>query len=68
MALKMRTDMEMFLFAVKGKPEHSMSGVFISSSKAWQYLLHGMKKHSSDILKEFESYVLADVEGAPISD
>jgi len=40
-----------------------MEGFFTSSGKAGQYLLHGMKKHTLDIIKEFESYVLADIEG-----
>src|SRR6266481_2741436 len=86
MALTVRTDMEMFVFAVKGKPthpmssmansdmalssftaqgkpEHPMNGFVAASEKASQYLLHRMKKHASDIVKEFESYVLADLEG-----
>jgi len=63
MALNPRNDIGTFLFAVKGQPEHLMEGFFTSSGKAQWYLLHGMKKHSSDIIKEFESYVLADIEG-----
>ena len=63
MALNARTNIESFLFAVKGRPEDSMEGFFASSGKAGRYLLHGMKKHTSDIIKEFESYVLADIEG-----
>jgi len=63
MALNARTDMELFLFAVKGRPEHLMEGFFALSGKAGRYLLHGMKKHTADVIKEFESYVLADIEG-----
>jgi len=63
MALNTRTNIETFLFAVKGQLEHSMEGFFVSSGKAGRYLLHGMKKHTSDIIKEFKSYVLADMEG-----
>ncbi|KAF8495024.1 hypothetical protein JB92DRAFT_2834855 [Gautieria morchelliformis] len=62
-ALNARTGVEAFLFAVKGKPEHPMPGFYVSSAKAGWYLLHGMKKHTSDITKEFEAYVLADIEG-----
>jgi len=41
-----------------------MEGFFALSGKARWYLLHSMKKHTSDIIKEFESsYVLADIEG-----
>ncbi|KAF8489858.1 hypothetical protein JB92DRAFT_2835985 [Gautieria morchelliformis] len=62
-ALSARTDMETFLFAVKGKPEHSMPGFFAASEKGSRYVLHGMKRHTADLIKEFESYVLGDVEG-----
>ncbi|KAF8494789.1 hypothetical protein JB92DRAFT_2834880 [Gautieria morchelliformis] len=62
-ALSARTDMETFLFAVKGKPEHSMPGFFAASEKGSCYVLHGMKRHTADLIKEFESYVLGDVEG-----
>ena len=83
MALKARTDIETFIFTVKGKlahlmssmansdmgplsfmaqgqPEHPMNGFVAASEKAGGYLLHGMKRHALDIVKEFESYVLAD--------
>jgi hypothetical protein len=63
MALTARTNVETFLFAVKGKPEHTMEGFIAALEKASRYLLHGMKKHTSDIVKEFESYVLNNVEG-----
>lgn len=63
MALTARTEMQTFLFAVKGKPEHTMPGFVAVSEKGGRYLLHGMKKLSSDIVKEFEAYVLGDVDG-----
>jgi hypothetical protein len=63
MALTARTDIQTFLFAVKGKPEHPMAGFVTASDKGFRYLLHGMKKHTSDIVKDFESFVLADIEG-----
>jgi hypothetical protein len=63
MALNARTEIQTFLFAVKGKPEHPMASFIAASDKASRYLLHGMKKHTSDIVKEFESYVLGDIEG-----
>jgi hypothetical protein len=63
MALNARTSMESFLFVVKGKPEHPTESFVAMTDKAALYLLHGMKKHSSDIAKEFEAYVLGDVEG-----
>jgi hypothetical protein len=47
----------------QGKPEHPMNGFVAASEKASQYLLHGMKKQPFDIVKEFESYVLGDLEG-----
>jgi hypothetical protein len=61
--LSARTSIETVLFAVKGRVEHTMEGFIATSEKASRYLLHGMKRHSSDIIKEFESYVLADVPG-----
>ena len=63
MALTARTDIQTFLFVVKGKAEHTVEGFVAASEKSACYLLHGMKKHSADILKEFESYVLGDVAG-----
>ena len=63
MALTARTGMQTFLFAVKSKPEHTMNGFVATSDKAARYLLHGLQKHSSDIVKDFESYVLGDLEG-----
>jgi len=63
MALTARTDMHAFLFAVKGKPEHPIEGFVAASEKAGRYLLHGMKKHTLDIVKEFEAYVLSDLGG-----
>ncbi|KAF8574626.1 hypothetical protein K439DRAFT_1624170 [Ramaria rubella] len=54
--------MQSFLFAVKGKIEHTLEAFIWCSEKANRYLLHGMKKHASDIAKEFEAYVLADLE------
>jgi len=33
------------------------------SKKASPNLLHGIKKHSFNIIKEFESYILEDLEG-----
>ena len=63
MALTARTDVQTFLFAVKGKPKHPVEGFVAASEKGARYLLHGMKKHSADILKEFESYVLGDMAG-----
>ncbi|KAF8514272.1 hypothetical protein JB92DRAFT_2830040 [Gautieria morchelliformis] len=62
-ALSAWTDMETFLFAVKGKPEHSMPGFFAASEKGSRYVLHGMKRHTADLIKEFKSYVLGNVEG-----
>jgi len=38
----------------------------ISSQKGSHYLIHGMKKHVLDILKEFESYILTDIDGMMI--
>ena len=55
--------MQMFLFAVKGKVEHPMEGFAAVSDKAVRYLLHGMRRHTMDILKEFEAYILGDMEG-----
>jgi predicted transposase YbfD/YdcC len=63
MALTARTNVEVFMFAVKGKLEHTMEVFFTASEKASRYLLHGMKKDTSDIVKDFESYAMADVEG-----
>ncbi|KAF8509745.1 hypothetical protein JB92DRAFT_3144615 [Gautieria morchelliformis] len=60
-ALTARTDMQTMLFA--GKPEHTMDGFFAASEKGSRYLLHGMKKNASDIVKEFEAYALGDVQG-----
>ena len=51
------------MFAVKGKAEHPIEGFAAVSDKAARYLLHGMRKHTSDILKEFEAYVIGDIEG-----
>ncbi|KAF8577283.1 hypothetical protein K439DRAFT_1622214 [Ramaria rubella] len=62
-ALNAHTDVQSFLFAVKGKIEHTSEAFIWCSEKADCYLLHGMKKHTSDIAKEFEAYVLADIEG-----
>ncbi|KAF8580521.1 hypothetical protein K439DRAFT_1619743 [Ramaria rubella] len=56
------TDMETILFAIKGKAEHSMPGCISVSGKAEHYLIHGLKKYTSDIVKEFETYVLTDVD------
>jgi len=61
--LHARTDVETFLFAVKGKHEHTMPGYFAATGKAGRYLLHGMKRHTAEILKEFEAYILGDMEG-----
>ncbi|KAF8580818.1 hypothetical protein K439DRAFT_1619490 [Ramaria rubella] len=66
MALSQRTGVETILFAVKGKPEHSLPGFVAPSEKGNNFLLHGMKKHTSDIAKEFESYVLSDVNGTDL--
>lgn len=63
LALSARTEMQTLLFAVKGKPEHTMPGYVSVSEKGGRYLLHGLKRHSSDIVTEFESYVLGDMEG-----
>ena len=86
MALKACTDMETFVFAVKGKPahlmssmansdmapssfmaqgkpEHPMNGFVVASEKANWYLLHGMRRDALDIVKEFKSHILADLEG-----
>ncbi|KAF8589571.1 hypothetical protein K439DRAFT_1612586 [Ramaria rubella] len=54
--------MEMILFAVKGKAEHCMPGYISVLGKAECYLIHGLKKYTSDIVKEFETYVLTDVD------
>ncbi|KAF8587115.1 hypothetical protein K439DRAFT_1614547 [Ramaria rubella] len=61
LALSQWTGVETILFAVKGEPEHSLPGFVATSEKGNNFLLHGMKKHTSDIAKEFESYVLSDV-------
>ncbi|KAF8479863.1 hypothetical protein JB92DRAFT_2837753 [Gautieria morchelliformis] len=63
MVLNARTNMETFIFAVKGKPEHTMEGFCAASDKGSRYLLNGMKRHTADIIKDFEAYVLGDVEG-----
>ncbi|KAF8576040.1 hypothetical protein K439DRAFT_1623142 [Ramaria rubella] len=63
MALSARTDMETFLFAVKGKPEHSMPGYVACSTKGERFLVHGIKKTTGDIVKDFETYVLTDLQG-----
>ena len=63
MALTARTDMQAFIFAVRGKLEHPIDGFVAATEKASHYLLHGMRKHSSNIIKEFESFVLSDVQG-----
>jgi len=57
------TDTQTVLFAVKGKPEHIMNGFVATTDKGTQYLLHGMQKNSTDIIKDFKAYVLGDVEG-----
>ncbi|KAF8573307.1 hypothetical protein K439DRAFT_1625171 [Ramaria rubella] len=62
LALTARTDMETILFAVKGKAEHSMPGYISVSGKAEHYLIHRLKKYTSDTVKEFEKYVLTDVD------
>lgn len=64
MALTARTEMQTLLLAVKGKPEHPMEGYVTTSDKGARFLLYGLKKHATDLAKEFESYVLGDVEGA----
>ncbi|KAF8575690.1 hypothetical protein K439DRAFT_1623384 [Ramaria rubella] len=61
LALTAHTDMETILFAVKGKAEHSMPGYISVSGKAEHYLINGLKKYTSDIVKELETYVLTDV-------
>jgi hypothetical protein len=53
-ALNGRTDVKSILFAVKGRPEHSVEGFFTTSNKGSQYLLNGMTRHTSDML-ELES-------------
>ncbi|KAF8527361.1 hypothetical protein JB92DRAFT_3107689 [Gautieria morchelliformis] len=63
MALNAHTNMETFIFAVKGKPEYTMEGFCAGSDKCSRYLLNGMKRHTADIIKEFEAYVLGEVEG-----
>ncbi|KAF8584765.1 hypothetical protein K439DRAFT_1616489 [Ramaria rubella] len=63
MALSACTDMETFLFAVKGKPEHSMPSYVACSAKGEQFLVHGIKKTTGDIVKDFETYVLTNLQG-----
>ncbi|KAF8586156.1 hypothetical protein K439DRAFT_1659817 [Ramaria rubella] len=67
LALTAHTDMETVLFAVKGKAEHSMPGYISVSGKAECYLIHGLKKYTSDIVKELETYVLTDVAGLTLN-
>ncbi|KAF8577220.1 hypothetical protein K439DRAFT_1622256 [Ramaria rubella] len=62
-ALNAHTDVQSFLFSVKGKIKHTSEAFIWCSEKANHYLLHGVKKDASDIAKEFEAYVLADIEG-----
>ena len=62
------TEIKSWPRAVLGKPEHTMNGFVTTSEKGGRYLLHGMKKHLSDIVKEFESYVLGDLEGAHLNE
>ncbi|KAF8523632.1 hypothetical protein JB92DRAFT_3140723 [Gautieria morchelliformis] len=57
------TNMQTVLFAVKGKPEHTMDRFCVASEKGHHYMLLGMKKPTSDLVKEFEAYVLGDVQG-----
>ncbi|KAF8586499.1 hypothetical protein K439DRAFT_1615044 [Ramaria rubella] len=66
LALSQWTGVETILFAVKGKPEHSLPSFVATSEKGNNFLLHRMKKHTSDIAKEFESYVLSDVNGTDL--
>ncbi|KAF8586197.1 hypothetical protein K439DRAFT_1615337 [Ramaria rubella] len=67
MALSQCTGVETILFAVKGKSEHSLPGFVATSEKGNNFLLHGMKTHTSDIVKEFESYVLSNVNGLTLN-
>ncbi|KAF8573703.1 hypothetical protein K439DRAFT_1665703 [Ramaria rubella] len=67
MALTARTGMETMLFAVKGHAEHSMPEYISVSAKADHYLIHGLKKYTSDIAKEFETYILTDVDGLTLN-
>ena len=55
--------MQTILFAVKGWPEHTMDGFVTASDKGFRYILHGMKKHTLDIVKDFEAFVSADIGG-----
>jgi len=40
-----------------------MNRFVATTDKGTQYLLHGMQKNPTDIIKDFEAYVLGDVEG-----
>jgi len=40
-----------------------MNGFVAATDKGARYLLHGMQKNASDIIKDFEAYVLGDVQG-----
>ncbi|KAF8583372.1 hypothetical protein K439DRAFT_1617581 [Ramaria rubella] len=64
--LTAHTEMEAFLFAVKGKPEHPMPAFFTATNKGSRFLVHGLKRHQADISKEFKSYVLSSIEGKTI--
>lgn len=52
-----------FLFAVKNQSDHSVGGSFAASEKGSRYMLHGMKRHTTNIIKKFEAYVLGNIEG-----
>src|SRR5882724_11759562 len=47
----------------KGKLEHPMNGFVATMDKGTWYLLHGMQKNACDIIKEFDEFILGDVEG-----
>ncbi|KAF8587421.1 hypothetical protein K439DRAFT_1614350 [Ramaria rubella] len=67
MALTACTGMETMLCAVKGHAKHSMPGYISVSAKVDCYLIHGLKKYTSDIAKEFETYVLTDIGGLTLN-
>ncbi|KIJ27005.1 hypothetical protein M422DRAFT_271824 [Sphaerobolus stellatus SS14] len=63
MSLNKRTGIEVFLFAAKSSHEQSTPRFYFATPKAERYVLHGMKKHSVDISREFEAFVSNNMEG-----
>ncbi|KIJ57380.1 hypothetical protein M422DRAFT_238973 [Sphaerobolus stellatus SS14] len=62
-ALNQRTGVEGFMFFSKPDKKFNFPPQVVTTEKAHCFLIHGVKKIPADLLKEFELFVVGDIEG-----